>query len=80
MRTVPSHRVVIGSQHRSESITGTGTVVVELTGTGTAVGVGLQMGIPIKHWNRLGSQHPVIVEGIGRGVGLGVNEELILNR
>ena len=44
------------------------------------VGVGLQIGIPRKHWNRAGSQHPVNVEGIGRGVGLGVNDALMLNR
>lgn len=76
MRIVPSQRVIVGSQHRSESITG--TTVLERTGKG--VGVGLQIGIPIKHWNRVGLQHPVIVEGIGRGVGFGVNVELILNR
>lgn len=66
----------MGSQHKSESITGT----AEPDTTGTGDGVGLQMGIPRKHWNRAGSQHPVIAEGIGRDVGFDVNEALMLNR
>jgi hypothetical protein len=36
--------------------------------------------MPNRHWNRIGSQHANIEEGIGRGVGLDVNEALILNR
>ena len=74
MRTVPSQRAIMGSQQRLESTTG--TIVSERIG----VGVGLQIGIPRKHWNRVGSQHPVIAEGIGRGVGLDVKEALALNR
>ena len=66
----------MGSQHRSGLITGTG----EPDTTGIGEGVGLQIGMPRKHWNRVGSQHPVIVEGMGRGVGLDVNEALMLNR
>jgi hypothetical protein len=42
--------------------------------------VGLQIGMPRKHWNFVGSQHPVIEEGSGRGVGLDVNDELKLKR
>lgn len=74
IRTVPSHRAIMGSQHKSGSITG--TTVSDRIG----VGVGLQIGMPRKHWNRVGSQHPVIVEGMGRGVGFDVNEALKLNR
>lgn len=65
----------MGSQHKSGSIMGTG----EPDTTGMGEGVGLQIGIPRRHWNRVGSQHPVIVEGMGRGVGLDVKEALKLN-
>jgi hypothetical protein len=44
------------------------------------LGVGLHITMPNRHWNRIGSQHANIEEGIGRGVGLDVNEALILNR
>lgn len=71
IRTVPSQRVVIGSQQMLSSIVLPPTTPIE----GRGDGVGLQIGIPIKHWNRLGSQHAIIMEdGIGRGVGLGVND------
>jgi hypothetical protein len=34
----------------------------------------LHSNIPIKHWNREGSQHPINEDGIGRGDGLGVTD------
>ncbi len=42
-------------------------------------GDGLQMGMPIKHWNRVGSQQTVIEDGMGRCVGLGVKDAEGLN-
>lgn len=65
------------------SIIGRGVAAMSLPPTtldGRGDGVGLQMGIPIKHWNRVGSQHPIIIEdGIGRGVGLEVKDADGLN-
>lgn len=78
MRTVPSQRVVIGSQQILSSI-GRG-VDAPTEDRGIEDGDGLQMGIPIKHWNRVGSQQTIDIEdGMGRCVGLGVKDADRLN-
>lgn len=73
---VDAHHATIGSQHPASGLTA-GSVSKDPDGFGDTLG--LQISMPNRHLNFIGSQQSISVEGIGRIVGFAENDALILN-